>query len=70
MKRQSPGFWAGGTAEYSKVLRAQRDEQLEPFQAQLDQAVDPDEIARLEAAMDQVNRRYQEEEKKIGGYLF
>jgi len=65
-----PSFWTGGPAEYLKALHAQRDEQLEPLQAQLEAATDASDVARLEDSIARLRRRYEAESKKIDESLF
>ncbi len=61
IERQS----SDGRQERLRSLRQQRIAELAALQAQLEQATDPQERARLDSAIEAVRSRYDEREKEI-----
>ena len=53
-----------------KALRKDRDAELEPLNAALEQADDPAETARLNELIDDVVRRYVRKEEEVDCLLF
>ncbi len=65
MERQS--YWTDGRQEHLRSLRKQRIVELAALQAQLEQATDSQELARLDSAIEAVCSRYDKREMEIDG---
>ena len=63
-------FWTGGPEEHRKALGEQKAAEMDLIQSKLDRAKDPEEVARLEAEIEEIDRRYAEKEREIDKLLF